>query len=68
MLSVIQRRKDEIDSGTKVYHEEHPRNAPQHIDVWKAECASDSSAFSCVHPDYFERGGYTCQFAKRLLF
>jgi hypothetical protein len=29
MLTVIQRHKDEIDAAAKVYHEEHPRNAPQ---------------------------------------
>ncbi len=29
MLQVIQRHKDEIDEASKVYHDEHPRTAPQ---------------------------------------
>ena len=29
MLEVIQRHKDEINAAARVYHEEHPKNAPQ---------------------------------------
>jgi hypothetical protein len=30
MFEVIQRHKDEINAAAKLYHEEHPQNAPQH--------------------------------------
>ena len=30
MFEVIQRHKDEINAAAKLYHEEHPKDAPQH--------------------------------------
>jgi hypothetical protein len=30
MFEVIQRHKDEINAAARLYHEEHPQNAPQH--------------------------------------